>query len=94
MLTSDQRLSVARNMTRGSVRGSRRLLSNHRNAGQRRNLRETNLPGLGARTRPARKREEPVKFVIAPLAPLAAAVAAGIVADRWLLPLETETLGS
>ena len=32
-----------------------------------------------------------MRFVIAPLAPLVAAVAVGIVADRWLLPFETKT---
>jgi len=33
----------------------------------------------------------PARLVIAPLAPLVAAAAAGIVADRWLLPAETTT---
>src|SRR6202041_2726166 len=47
---------------------------------------------LGSRSR--RKSSQPIRFVIAPLAPLVVAAAVGIVADRWLLALETKRWGT
>jgi competence protein ComEC len=44
---------------------------------------------FGSRSR--RKSSQPMRFVIAPLAPLVVAAAVGIVADRWLLALDTLT---
>ena len=46
--------------------------------------------GLGSRSVIQSQRGEPMRFVIAPLAPLVAAMAAGIIADRWLEPCETK----
>jgi competence protein ComEC len=46
--------------------------------------------GVGSRPITESKRGDPLSFVIAPLAPLVAAMAAGIVADRWLEPCETK----
>jgi competence protein ComEC len=37
------------------------------------------------------KLDQPARFVIAPLAPVVAAMAVGIMTDRWFLPLETGT---
>jgi competence protein ComEC len=45
-------------------------------------------PELG--TRSQRKLSQPMRFVIAPLAPILAAAAVGIVADRWFLAIETK----
>jgi competence protein ComEC len=49
---------------------------------------------LGSGTPAEKHREEATRFVIAPLAPLVAAVAAGIVADRWFVPFETQMWAS
>ena len=49
------------------------------------------LPGLDSRSAVEKKRDQQSSFVIAPLAPLVVAVAAGIVADRWFLPWATQT---
>ena len=46
---------------------------------------------FGSRARPRRKSARPVGFVIAPLAPILAAAAVGILADCWLLAFETTT---
>ncbi len=47
-------------------------------------------PGIGSRATTAGQRGDLSSFVIAPLAPLVAAMAAGIIADRWLDPCETK----
>src|SRR5258707_3938667 len=46
--------------------------------------------GVGSRSVIQSQRGDPIRFVIAPLAPLVAAMAAGIIADRWLEPCETK----
>ena len=51
----------------------------------------TNLHSRSLRQEKARA---PAKFVIAPLAPLLAAMAIGIVADRWFVVFESKTLGA
>jgi competence protein ComEC len=46
---------------------------------------------VGSRSHPETKRENRTSLVIAPLAPLVVAMAAGIVADRWFLTFESKT---
>ena len=77
---------MARIVTRGPTRGSTRLVRTNRNAGERRTPRGTirDRTRFSGRGRGA-NRQQPVRFVIAPLAPLVVAVAVGIVADRWFL---------
>ena len=47
--------------------------------------------GLGFQGRLEHKKLEPTRIVVAPLAPLVVAVAAGVLADRWLDPCLTKT---
>jgi len=48
-------------------------------------------PSIGSRSRTSGKGEKPAKFVVAPLVPLVAALAFGIVMDRYVEPYNTKT---
>ena len=48
-------------------------------------------PSFGSRLRTNRNADQPVRFVVAPLVPLVAALAFGIVIDRFVDPCATNT---
>ena len=50
-------------------------------------------PSFGSRLRTNRKADQPVRFVVAPLVPLVAALAFGIVIDRFVDPCDNQHLG-